>query len=109
MNHFNENEIMAFPCSYCERIFPRKENLRKHINYIHKNKIKKIKCPICSTLYANLSNLRTHCEKHHGGKKIDEQNLKSVFIDQKCYGKKCALLLEVVYWKSQICANPFQQ
>ena len=60
----DQNTVMPFKCSQCEKTFRIKADLTLHVSIIHEQKSRKT-CPECSKLLFE-SDLKDHLEKIHG-------------------------------------------
>ena len=65
-----------YPCDICDKTFPRKSDIRQHIEQVHEKKNRQ-KCVFCDGTFSNSGNLRQHIAKVHEGKtkSEDKQNM----------------------------------
>ena len=68
-----EVKLQQFPCSRCNKIFTRIEELKMHDKRIHQ-KIKDRICPKCPYATYSPYNLKLHTTKMHVGEKLEKEN-----------------------------------
>ena len=59
----NENKEYMYACQICNKAFPRKNALDRHV-FIH-SELKNFACELCSLAFKSNNNLRHHCAVHH--------------------------------------------
>ncbi|GFY15047.1 hypothetical protein TNCV_4493001 [Trichonephila clavipes] len=61
-------ENNAHKCIFCEKIFPKKFNLNRHLRNVHEQEISDkatLQCPLCPVLSKNIEQLNCHIEIEH--------------------------------------------
>ncbi|XP_062533923.1 zinc finger protein 468-like [Armigeres subalbatus] len=72
----NHNEqLQGFGCQICEKIFTRRDGLRRHLDHVHGGKMKP-KCIPCDEIFANKSLLKKHQDDVH-----NDGDIKPIDID----------------------------
>lgn len=79
-----------FTCATCNKSFPSKDHLRKHV-IVHSDE-RKYKCTVCSATYKHSKSLRRHnLESHIGKKPIKKQEQFHCTICEKVLSSKFSL------------------
>lgn len=68
---FKNQRITAaekYPCTVCEKTFPRSWNLKNHLR-IHQKTRPQTQCPYCTSKFYDAPNVRRHCLIYHPEKK----------------------------------------
>ena len=63
------NRKKKYKCSYCDRGFTRRDNMKKHIAAVHEGQ-KPFKCSICEASFTQSHHLKTHTKTVHEGQKF---------------------------------------
>ena len=88
-------------CNFCNKIFSRKENLKRHIASIHEEK--KLKCVFCEQIFSRKDRLKSHVVLVHTKKElfsdIDTQDFKKCTLCGKNFSRNDHLKrhIEVVH------------
>ena len=66
---FHDDNLQAFPCEICDKMFYNRNSLTIHKRNVHKNKdpSPQIKCGLCSKFYNNKNALHRHMKSAHQG------------------------------------------
>lgn len=67
----------VYHCDICKKKFPRKENVKRHLEtHVSENARKKFQCQLCQILFTQKCNLVSHHKlKHHGSELIIEKRI----------------------------------
>ncbi|XP_072948603.1 uncharacterized protein [Epargyreus clarus] len=69
--HMNTHNKRPFACELCNKRYPEKNTLNRHIKHVHVG-VKEHACTMCDKQYAKKSNLKSHILKVHKDMKQEE-------------------------------------
>jgi len=79
----NSNSITEVPCTTCNKTFPNKSELEKHM-LIHNDEMKPYGCPICGWKFHLIHNMKRHLQTHEESGDIEagasEELLKTIEV-----------------------------
>ena len=64
-------KFKPFPCTLCEKSFPRAENLRLHTRLVHE-KVRLFPCSECDMYFSTKSHAQRHFKKVHESKYFEK-------------------------------------
>lgn len=54
----------GFICSYCKKVYGRKDNLQRHVREKHSDDVQRHDCPRCDKTFSRKESLRNHLKNH---------------------------------------------